>query len=258
MAPWLDLPKLQSLLRTRIVGRTLFYATETTSTMDVARREAAAGAPDGTVVVAERQTAGRGRLDRSWVAPPGNIYATIVMRPPAERLRVLSIVSPLAVAEALEGVAGLSPAIKWPNDVLVGGRKISGMLVETDLAGGVVNHALVGIGVNVDLDVESEPEIAEIATSVRRELGRSPPREELLAALLNAFEARYDEALTGDGPFQAWRSRLVTLGQRVTATLPDGVEEGVAEDVDGQGDLLVRRDDGTLVTVDAGDVTLRG
>jgi BirA family biotin operon repressor/biotin-[acetyl-CoA-carboxylase] ligase len=258
MAPWLDLPKLQALLKTRFVGRTLLYVTETTSTMDVARREAAGGAPDGAVVVAEQQTAGRGRLARAWVAPPGNIYATIVMRPPAERLRVVSIVSPLAVAEALEGVADLETGIKWPNDVLAGGRKISGTLIETDLAAGAVNYALVGIGVNVDLDVEAEPEIAEIATSVRRELGRSPPREELLAALLNAFEERYEEALAGDGPFRSWRSRLVTLGQRVTATLPGGVEEGVAEDVDEQGDLLVRRDDGRLVTVDAGDVTLRG
>lgn len=258
MARWLDLPKLQERLRTRFVGRSLLYVTETTSTMDIARREAAADAVDGSVVIAEQQSAGRGRLDRSWLAPPGNVYATIVVRPPAARLRVLSIVSPLAVAEALEGVAGLKTGIKWPNDVLIGDRKIAGMMVETDLAAGAVNFALVGIGVNVELDVEAEPEIADIATSVRRELGSSPPREELLAAMLNAFEARYQEALESDSAFQAWRSRLVTLGQRVKATLPDRVEEGVAEDVDERGDLLVRRDDGSQVTVDAGDVTLRG
>ena len=210
----------------------------------------------GTAVLAEEQTAGRGRLGRAWVSPAGkNIYVTLVMRPPAPKLRVLSIVSPLAIAEVLEGI-GLTPRLKWPNDVLVGGRKIAGILIETELSGDAVKYALVGIGLNVNFDVEATPEIADIATSVRRELGRDASREELLAALLNAFEARYEQALEGDAVFQAWRSRLETLGRRVRATLGERVEEGVAEDVDTEGNLLVRRDDGSLAVVEAGDVTL--
>jgi len=166
-------------------------------------------------------------------------------------------VAPLAIAEALEGATGLTCRIKWPNDVLVGGRKIAGMLIETDLAGEAVKYALVGMGVNVNFDVEAAPEIADIATSVRRELGHDGSREEVLAALLNAFEARYADAQGSDAAFRAWRSRLETLGRRVRATLGERVEEGVAEDVDALGSLLIRRDDGSLVTVEAGDVTLR-
>ena len=109
----------------------------------------------------------------------------------------------------------------------------------------------------VPLNVEGVPEIADTATSVRRELGRDGSREEVLAALLNAFEARYTDAQGSDAAFRAWRSRLETLGRRVRATLGERVEEGVAEDVDAQGSLLIRRDDGSLVTVEAGDVTLR-
>ncbi len=259
MAVRLNLALVEERLKTRYVGRNLRYLTTTVSTQIIARDEAERGAADGTAVLAEEQTAGRGRLGRSWVSPAGkNLYLTLVMRPAARRLRALSIVSPLAIAEALEEAVGLSSRIKWPNDVLVGGRKIAGILIETELAGDAVKHALVGIGLNVNFDVEAQPEIADIATSVRRELGHDASREELLAALLNAFEARYAQALEGDAPFRDWRSRLETLGRRVHATLGDRVEEGVAEDVDAEGNLLIRRDDGSLVTVEAGDVTLRG
>ena len=256
MANLLDRTLVERRLRTRYLGRNLLYLQTTSSTQDVARAEAERGGPVGTAVLAEEQTAGRGRLGRAWVSPAGkNIYVTLVMRPPAPKLRVLSIVSPLAIAEALEGI-GLAPRLKWPNDVLVGGRKIAGILIETELSGDAVKYALVGIGLNVNFDVGAVPEIADIATSVRRELGRDASREELLAALLNAFEARYEQALEGDAVFRAWRSRLETLGRRVRATLGQRVEEGVAEDVDAEGNLLVRRDDGSLAVVEAGDVTL--
>ncbi len=134
--------------------------------------------------------------------------------------------------------------------------RLDEMLGETELAGDELKYALVGMGLNVNLDLEAAPEIADIATSVRRELGRDASREELLAVSLNVFEARYSEALKGDTPFRAWRSRLETLGRRVRATLAGRVEEGVAEDVDAEGNLLIRRDDGSLATIEAGDVTL--
>jgi BirA family biotin operon repressor/biotin-[acetyl-CoA-carboxylase] ligase len=258
MAALLNLTTVEELLTTRFVGRNLLYLMQTTSTQIAARAEAERDAPEGTAVLAEEQTGGRGRLERLWISPAGtNLYVTLVMRPPARHLRMLSIVGPLAIAEAIEETAGLTCRIKWPNDVLVGGRKIAGMLTETDLAGEAVKYALVGMGVNVNLDVEAVPEITDIATSVRRELGRDGSREEVLAALLNAFEARYTDAQRSDTTFRAWRSRLETLGRRVRATLGERIEEGVAEDVDAQGSLLIRRDDGSLVTVEAGDVTLR-
>jgi BirA family biotin operon repressor/biotin-[acetyl-CoA-carboxylase] ligase len=250
----INLALVEKQLRTRYVGRNVLHHTCVGSTQDVARTEAERGVPEGTIVMAEEQTSGRGRLGRSWVSPAGkNLYVTLVMRPPVRLLRTLSILAPLAIAEALEGVVRFECRIKWPNDVLVEGRKIAGVIIETGLADDVVKYALVGMGVNVNLNVQAVPEIADIATSVRQELGRDGSREEVLAALLNAFEERYLEAQESDVAFLVWRSRLETLGRRVRAALPDRVEVGVAEDVDADGNLLIRRDDGSLSTVEAGD-----
>src|SRR5262245_62084738 len=120
---WLNLAAVDERLETQYVGRRVVYLTSTGSTMDEARREAEAGASEGTIVIAEEQAKGRGRFDRSWVSPAGkNVYLTLIMRPPMDRLRSLSIVTPLAVSLAVEDVAGLKPGIKWPNDVLINGR----------------------------------------------------------------------------------------------------------------------------------------
>ena len=255
---WLDLRSLEERLSTDFVGRRIVYLTSTPSTQDIARAEAEQGAPEGTVVLAEEQTAGRGRFGRAWVSPAGrNLYLTLVLRPPLARLRSLSMVAPLATALAVQDVSDLSPRIKWPNDVLIGGRKLSGMLVETELSGQTVRYSLVGIGLNVNYDIEEESEIAGIATSVKRELGREVSREEALAALLNRFEELYLQAGRGAEVHQAWKARLETLGRQVKVTFRDQVHEGVAEDVDPEGNLILRRADGSLLTIEAGEVTLR-
>jgi len=256
---WLDLSRVEGKLRTRFIGRRLVYLTTTPSTQDVARREAEEDAAEGTAVLAEEQTAGRGRFGRSWVSPAGkNIYVTLVMRPPLARLRSLAIVAPLATALAVEDVAGgLAPAIKWPNDVILHGRKLSGMMTETELAGQEVRFSLVGIGVNVNFDIEEASEIAGIATSVKRELGHEVSREELLAALLNRFEELYEQWPVGSGVFQAWRSRLETLGREVSITFRGQVYEGTARDVDQDGNLILSLADGSTMTFEAGEVSLR-
>jgi BirA family biotin operon repressor/biotin-[acetyl-CoA-carboxylase] ligase len=226
--------------------------------MDVARAEAETGAPDGTVVLAEEQTKGRGRFERAWVSPAGqNLYLTLIIRPSLDRLRSLSIVAPLAVALAVEDSTALSPRIKWPNDVLIIGRKLSGILVESEVIGQSVEYALVGVGVNVNFDIEQSPEIADIATSLKRELGRETSREALLAAFLNRFEQLYEDAPEGDGVLQQWRSRLDTLGREIRVTFRDQVYEGLAEDVDADGNLILIQPDGTKRTIEAGEVTLR-
>ncbi len=255
---WLDLARVERSLRTRWVGRRLVYCTSVGSTQDVARREAEAGAPEGTVVLADEQTAGRGRLGRAWASPAGqNLYLTLVLRPPLEALKRLTIVAPLAVARAVAETTGIQAGIKWPNDVWVGQRKLSGVLLESEVQGEQVRYCLLGIGVNVNMDVEAIPELADIATSLRRELGREVPREDVLASLLNHFEALYEEALGGGPVLEEWRARLITLGQEVTVRFGDQVEEGLAEDVDGEGRLLLRRRDGSRIAIEAGDVTLR-
>ena len=254
----LNLRAIEEHLETEFVGRRIVYLTSTGSTQDVARVEAEAGAPAGTTVVAEEQTAGRGRFGRSWVSPAGkNLYLTLLMRPPLERLRSLSIVAPLAVALAVEEMTGLRPQLKWPNDVLINERKLSGILVESELSGRSVNYALVGIGVNVNFDIEEAPEIAGIATSLKRELGRETARERLLATLLNRFEALYEDAAQDRNVVQQWRSRLGMLGRHVKVTFRDQVEEGLAEDVDSDGNLILVQTDSRRILIEGGEVTLR-
>ncbi len=154
MSKTLDLDRLQTLLKTNFVGRSVTYQDSVDTTMAVAADEASAGAPEGAVVVAEEQTAGRGRMGRSWVSPPGdNLYFTLILRPTLEQLRYLAVIAPLAVSLAIEETTGLMPRIKWPNDVLIGDRKVCGVLVETNLTGDEVQNALIGIGINVNLNV---------------------------------------------------------------------------------------------------------
>ncbi|HEY5640145.1 MAG TPA: biotin--[acetyl-CoA-carboxylase] ligase [Dehalococcoidia bacterium] len=251
----LDLAAVERLLRTEEIGCRINYLATTPSTMDVARGEAANGAPHGAVVIAEEQTAGRGRFGRRWVSPAGkNLYLTLVLRPAAGRLRALSMMVPLAVCRAVEAVTPLRPVIKWPNDVLVGERKLAGVLIEGESSGAELTFALAGIGINVN-DPIDDAEIAGIATSLLRELGEEVPRERVLAALLNeladAYYAPPEDVRSG------WRSRIATLGHTVRLTFRDETYEGTAEDVDDEGSLILRLADGGRRTFEAGEVTLR-
>ena len=251
----LDLTAVERLLRTDDIGQRITYLATTASTMDVARDEAVADAPPGAVIIAEEQTAGRGRFGRRWVSPAGkNLYLTLILRPDAGRLRSLSMVVPLAVCRAVEAVTPLRPVIKWPNDVLVNGRKLAGVLIEGESSGADLLYALAGVGLNVN-DPIDDPEIAGIATSLSRELGEETPRETVLAALLNEMESAYGGS--PDDLYAGWRSRIATLGQSVRLTFRDEVYEGTAEDVDDEGSLILRLADGTSRTFEAGEVTLR-
>jgi len=248
---------LRESLTTSFVGRRLEYRAALGSTQDLARELAQAGAAEGTVVLAGRQTAGRGRLSRSWISPRGGLYLTIVLRPAAQQLKALMIIAALAVARAVERLTGLQTSLKWPNDVLVAGRKLSGILSESELVGEGVSYALVGMGVNVNADMAAYAEAAPLATSVMTELGREVSREALAAGILNEFEALYLAAQAGEPIDQEWRARLGTLGKEVRVRFGEQVEEGLAEDVDSDGSLILRRADGSRVTIAAGDVTLR-
>ena len=258
MSKLLDVDRLQRLLHTGFTGRTVIYRESATSTMDIARREAQAGDAEGAIVIAEEQTAGRGRMGRAWVSPRGaNIYVTIVLHPTLEQLRSLAMIAPLAVCHAIEEITGLSPRIKWPNDVLIQGKKVCGILIESELEDDEVLFALAGIGINANLDVAAHEEIREIATSLHTELGREIGREEVLAATLNHFEELYQAVGRGEVVSMGWKQRLETLGQPLRVETAGRVEEGIAVDADSDGALILRRDDGSHVRIDAGESTLR-
>ncbi len=225
------------------------------STMDRARELAHKRAPEGTLVIAAEQTEGRGRLDRSWLSPKGSLSLSILLYPSPEKLPRLSMIAGLAAAEAIEQVSSLKADLKWPNDVLVKGKKVAGILVESGVAHGR-HFAVIGIGVNVNLKLATCPEIAAIATSLSDESGGEVDTPALLRALIDRIEALY-LGFDDDATFAAWRSRLATLGQQVRATSGNSAVEGVAVDVTPEGSLIIRQSDGILCTVVAGDVTLR-
>jgi BirA family biotin operon repressor/biotin-[acetyl-CoA-carboxylase] ligase len=245
-------------LFTRVVGKRLLYFQELSSTMDEAARQAEAGTAEGTVVVAESQRAGRGRFSRSWVSPKGNLYLSVVFRPTLRLLPLLTILGGVAVVRAIRKTTGLEPRIKWPNDVLLDGKKAAGILVESVAAGEEVCYAVVGIGINVSMDGTGSEELAGRATGLEAAAGRPVAREDVLRQLLLDLDALYFQTGQGQSPLAEWQSLMDTLGQRVRVDWQGESWVGQAEQVDLTGNLLLRLDDGRLVTLTTGDVTLRG
>ncbi len=243
-------------LFTRIVGRRLLYYPEVSSTMDEAAKLGEGDAEEGAVVVAEVQRAGRGRRGRSWVSQPGNLLVSVLFRPTLEALPFISIIGGIAAARAVRKVTGLDPKIKWPNDLLIGGRKAAGILAESAIAGDTVWYAVLGVGINVSLETGRTEEISATATSVNAAAGREVPREDLLRQFLMDLDALYLALGQGNSPIAEWQDLLETTGQRLVAAWGDDTFTGVAEGTDDLGNLLLRQDDGTLLTLTAGDVTL--
>ena len=256
---------VQSALKTHAIGHPICYYPVVGSTMDEARRLAEQGMPEGTVVLADEQTAGRGRFQRNWWAPAGSsLLLSLVFRPPfpPRRAHQLTMVCSLAVCDAIASVTGMRAAVKWPNDVLIGGRKVCGILAELDLGDGVhgsdvFRFAVVGIGVNVNVDLRHAPCLMAPATSLAMETRHSVSRVDLLVALLAGIEERYLALCAGRSCTQEWAGRLDTLGQRVQVC--DGTERlyGLAAGVEENGALLLWLADGSTRRVLAGDVTLR-
>ena len=250
-----------SRLATRVIGRSLECHQRIDSTNARAVALARSGAADGTVVLAEWQTEGRGRLGRRWFSPPGSsLLMSLVLRPslaPRQAQRATMICS-LAAVEAIAQVTGLTAQLKWPNDIAVDDKKLGGVLTELGSEGRRLTYVVVGMGLNVNLDVSALPTIMAPATSLLEQTGHRVSRTDLLVVLLRELEIRYDRLAAGWSPHSEWREHLDTLGQRVQVSSCESLVEGTAEDVDADGALLVRTDRGELRSVVVGDATLRG
>ena len=254
----LDVDLLRRMLAGRTLGCRVAHYDTLTSTMDEARSLAEQGEPDGTVVVVEEQTAGRGRFDRVWVSPRSqNLSFSAVLRPTLAQLPYVNMAATLAVARCVAEVTKRPATIKWPNDVRIRGLKISGILIETAMAGAQVDHAIVGIGVNVNLDPAAHPEIASTATSLYRETGQKRDRTEVLGSVLTELDDLYGTVRSGESLTDEWSAMLDTLGRTVRVRWKERVLEGRAEAVDDQGNLVLVGTDGTSTTVTAGEVTLQ-
>lgn len=247
---------IQSRLRTRFIGQQLYYYPTVTSTMDIARRLATEGAVEGTVVIAGTQTAGRGRLGRSWLSPEGSVALSVILKPPLDNLPQLIMIASLAVLKVIKKVTGLDAQIKWPNDVLVKSKKVCGILIENEVKGCEVGFAIIGIGINVNFDPIAFPEISNIATSLSHELGRAISEDEVIIALLYELEQFYLAAQTGAPIYQEWRDRMETLGKWIQVRTGTNLEQGKAEAVTEAGNLILRRADDSYTEIVAGDVTV--
>ena len=247
-------------LGTKVVGRNVWHYPIVASTMEAARELARQSAPEGTVVIADQQTAGRGRLGRTWLSPEGSLALSVLLYPDFSELPSLIMLASLAVADAIRNVTGLGSQIKWPNDVLVNGRKVCGILIENRIGRvrqGEVNYAVIGIGVNVNVPAAALAEVRPPPTSLSTELGRPVSIQELTRDLLKQMDRRYLELKSGGSLFETWRDRLVTVGRPVRVTSGEASLEGIAESVERDGSLSVRTNDGRLTRVFAGDVTLK-
>lgn len=229
----------------------IHYFSEVTSTMDVAKDLARKGCPDFTVVVAGRQKKGRGRLKRIWFSSEGGLYFTIVLRPkisPVVSFKINFFAS-LVLAQILRNMFGIKAMVKWPNDILVDGKKISGMLSEMEAEADMITFLNIGIGINVNNDPTSEE---PMAASLKKVLGREISKKEILARYLEEFEKRLNN-VTLDNVISEWKQYTLTLNRHVKIVANHEVSEGYAIDVDENGALVLGLEDGSTKRVIYGD-----
>lgn len=256
--------EIASRLKTKWVGRKLYYAKVTGSTNLDAKSLLENGAPEGVLAVAGEQNQGRGRRGRSWQSPPDtNIYMTLGLRPDfaPDLAPMITLIDAMAVAEAVEEVCGLKSQIKWPNDVVIGGKKICGILTEMSTeSNGYIQYVVIGTGINVNVR-EFPEEIRDKATSLCIEKGEKILRAPIVAKCMECFEKYYERFLqTMDLSLlmEDYGKRLVNMDAKVKVLDPQNEFEGIARGIDKKGELLVEKEDGSIETVYAGEVSVRG
>jgi BirA family biotin operon repressor/biotin-[acetyl-CoA-carboxylase] ligase len=256
--------EIKSQLNTKVLGQHIYYFNEIDSTNRYCKELGEKKAPEGTLVVAEYQEKGRGRLGRTWTSPARKgLWFSLLLRPkiaPQEASR-LTLLTAVAVAEALHKQCNLAVGIKWPNDILINGKKIGGILLEIKAEADQINYLVLGIGININVDFEEFPDdLVQIATSLSMEKGFTLSRVEILKVILEKIEEKYCQYLNmGFGPIlNLWKKYNVTLGKKVTVTNWQRTWVGWAEDIDPNGGLVLTLPDGTKEIIYSGDVTLTG
>jgi len=255
---------LARLGKTNVIGRDIRVFEETTSTNDVIEKLARDQVKEGAVVFAESQTKGRGRMGRKWISPARKgLWFSILLRPnltPQEATQ-LTVASATALRRAIEDNTGVKAKIKWPNDILIGRKKVAGILTELSAELDRVKHIILGIGVDVNLTATEFPQdLRKIATSLKIESGKTISRAELAVKILRELDADYARVCSGkfESVAHEWEEQCGTIGHLVTIQVGDRKINGRAESLDDDGALLLRTEHGTLERVIGGDVTLAG
>jgi len=249
--------EIEHKLKTRFVGRKILFYPQLPSTMETAREMAKRGGAEGTVIVAGSQTAGRGRRGREWISPGGNLYFTLILRPQLVQLPQLVMLASVSAVRAVREVSGLEASIKWPNDVLISGRKVCGVLIESEVAGNAVRFSLIGMGLNVNFNSALFPEVAHSAIGLSQEAGVKVSCSEVMVALFTELEKSYLKMQEGVSPYEEWR-KLMDMENKLVRVEEEGqVREGKVVKVMPDGTLVLLRPDGSSVEVVAGDVFLQ-
>jgi BirA family biotin operon repressor/biotin-[acetyl-CoA-carboxylase] ligase len=253
---------VQADLHTAIFGRDIMFYQTIDSTNRIAKEQAEAGAREGMVVIAEEQTAGKGRLGRAWFSPAGsNILCSIILYPgmaPSEAFK-LTMLASVAVVNAIRNVCGQAARIKWPNDVYIGSRKVCGVLTEFMADHSALAYVVIGIGLNVNFDPSRYPEIMETATSLQAACGRPISRPTLFRALLQEMERLYGELHTNGGRTlqEAWKQHSMVLDQEVDIISGHEILTGVVKRISDEGHLILLDNDGAIHNIICGDLSLR-
>lgn len=243
--------------------RNIIYYERTGSTNEDAMRLAKEGAASGTVIVADFQEAGKGRRGRNWVSPPGsNLYFTLILKPDfaPDKAAMLTLVMALSVAQALEDKTGISPGIKWPNDIVINGKKVCGILTEMTLEAASIEAVVIGVGVNVS-QTDFPDDLKDSATSLRLEGVQQIERMQLLDCILEYFDKNYKiylQKLDLSGLREAYEAYLVNCGKEVRVLEPTGEYEGRALGINENGELLVETKESGIQRIYAGEVSVRG
>lgn len=258
----MDPKEISKCMRTQWAGKSIAFFEEIDSTNAAARQLGESGAPEGTLVIAESQTGGKGRRGRQWFSPPGTgIWMTLLLRPrlSPDKVSALTLTAALSVSRAIREVTGLKTEIKWPNDLVVDGKKICGILTEMKLTTAQDYYMVLGIGINVN-QTEFPADLPH-AWSLAMAAGHELSREAIIARIWECFEEDYETYLrAGDmsGLKAEYEKNLANLGSRVLVLSPSGEWSGIAEGISEGGDLLVRDENGVLQTVNSGEVSVRG
>lgn len=255
---------IRSITKNKVMGNSIVVFKEVTSTNTVLRNEYSHN-EQGFTVIAENQTAGKGRMGRSFVSPNGGVYMSMLLRPniPLEKIGFLTILSAVATSKAIERCCNISPKIKWVNDLLIDNKKVCGILTEASIEGETSNieYVIVGIGVNVHTDISKMPEdVKQIAGSLSQFCDKTPRRAEIISAILEEFEDGYNILCGENGEseiLKLYEERLCCINETVEVYSASEKFNAVCKGINSSGNLIVEKDDGALVTLQAGEIRIR-
>ena len=243
-----------------LIGSKILHFSEIDSTMDYCKKLALSGEPEGTIVSAEFQNTGRGRFSRKWISPYGeNIQMSILLKPKSKHLPYLNMAASLAICETTEIITKATAHIKWPNDVQVNNKKLAGILIESSISGNQVDYSILGIGLNVNMDIQNHPDINQIATSLKNINDNPVDKNTVLKILYEKLNYYYMKVKRDESLTDQWASRISTIGENVTISFP-GTEKkhisGKAQKILQDGSIQIALNNGTIFNASAGEISI--